>query len=89
MSSIATITERAPRSARAAGTHGAYAAPVHHMPASSGVIAAKSTAGSQRETDASGGQKRAGASVVRVVLPPNHRVKAATMSAAGTAFAVT
>ncbi len=95
MSSIATITDTAPRSGRAAGTPGAYTAPVHHTPESTGATTAKIAAGTQTEPAAAvfrvrnSGHNDPDAYNCRVVGPPNQRANAATMSAAGIALAVT
>ena len=72
--------ESGPRSALAAGTPGAYTTPVHQRPATIGARVANTSAG----THTSPGLWRS-----RWGLPPSHRVRAAMMAAAGSAFAVT
>ena len=76
---MATSMSTSPSSARGDGMSGAYAAPVHHVPASSGAAAPNAIAPGHTEPRSCRRMSRG---------PPAKRTTAATMSADGTAFAV-
>ena len=77
---VAISTETNPLWGRATGVPGANTTAVHHWPATSGATAANAMAG----TSTAPGARRS-----LFTRPPNQRVKAAMMTAAGSALPVT